>query len=326
MFWRKKEQPLVVLLATRNDEAIRVANERLQGSRFTEAFSTARAMEGIRGANLIVIDPEQLFETPGAPADMLVATLRQSGAVVVSGPAFLADPLRHVANARMSVGDLHVVPPHSIANVNYAGGVGKTTLAIETAVHFAERTKLPVVVIELSQGASAFHALIDPKLPDFYAVMTQGAALPTWRGVTLVPMVYSTARRLVEGSLARTLEFVSRLRRQHVLTVFDVVAGHALWPDVRPLVDTVFLIVAPKADSVLQAEAAREDLREMGNGKGPGDVRVIANMISPTDLLSRVVLAGVERSLTLPRVPHPDRFDGKLGRSILPLVYEGWRP
>lgn len=319
----KRRRPLTVLLATQNTVAIRAAAEKLAECRRREAFTTGGALRLVKGANLVVLDPDGLTETDGVTREALEAGVKGSGAVVVSGAAFAADPVRYESEARLSVGDLRTFPARTIAHINYAGGVGKTTLSLDLAAYFARRAKLPAAVIELSQGASAFHALIDPALPHFYDMLTQGMEPAVWRGVTLVPMVYGSARLALDGARESALAFVETLRRRHVLTIFDVVASHPLWPDVCPMVDQVYVVVSPKPDSVLQAAAVVDDLREFANGAGPGDVRFVANLVSgPRD---RLALAGLELAARLPHIGAPERFDGRLGRRLMSAVYPGFR-
>lgn len=318
-----RKRPLIALLATQNAGAIRAAASiEADGRSRREAFTTGGAMRLIKGCNLIVLDSAGLTETDGVTREALEGNARQSGALVVTGAEFAADPVRYESEARLSVGDLRTFPARAVAHINYAGGVGKTTLSLDLAAYFARRTHLKAAVVELSQGASALHALIDPHLPHFYDLLTQDAPLPQWRGVTLVPMVYSSARMVLDDK-ERSLAFVEGILRRHTLTVFDVVAAHPFWPDVFPLVDQVYIVVSPKPDSVLQGDAVVDDLREMANGKGPGEVRFIANMVGGAR--DRVALAGVTRAATLPRIASPDRLDGLLGRRLMPLVYAGWR-
>ena len=356
-FWQRKK-PLVVLLATRNEDAIQAAAEKLGDSTRREAFTTGSAFLHITGCNLIVLDVSDLTETDDVTREALAAAAAGSGATVISGAAFAQDPIRYESQARLSVGDLRTLPRRSIAHVNYAGGVGKTTLALDLAAYFVRRTNLPAAVVELSQGASAFHALIDPGLPHFFDMLTQDTAPGIWRGVTLVPMVYPSARMLLDGNHQQAIAFIAAIQQKHMLTVFDVVAAHPLWPEVRHLVQQIYVVVSPRADSVLQGYAVVDELYatsapptppvngggsrsrhpvpkaqsprrgagttgrgELG-GTGSGNAHFVANMVTGTS--DRLALSSLKAAVTLPYIKHPTRYQGHLGRRLMPIIYPGW--
>ena len=99
---------------------------------------------------------------------------------------FLADPQRWLAEGQAFGGAVHSLPPRLVAFTSLAsGGVGKTTLTLGLAVAVAQRTRLPVAILELTQGASGFLAVLDTEgfladPPDAYTLATQGGEPAGW--------------------------------------------------------------------------------------------------------------------------------------------------
>jgi septum formation inhibitor-activating ATPase MinD len=196
-----------------------------------------------------------------------------------------------------------------IAFTSYSGGTGKTTLAVDTALHFARRTKLPVMLMEFTYGLSALDMLTGQEMPHLFDLTTQlDIEAMRWKGVSLVPMDYENCQDL---SMRLINNYVKKQMAHHVLTVIDSQWPHGLIGAVKDEVDQWLVVGAPRLVAVENAEKLRAELNPHAS--------VIVNQNgSPFDSLA---LAGRERALTLPRVRHPDRFDGELGKRVLEWLY-----
>jgi len=114
---------------------------------------------------LAIIDFEDVVPHPRS-LDMIKKVLAETGVIFVSSQEFLAQPDRWLAEARAAKGDLTALPQQkAVAFVSYSGGTGKTVLALDTAVHFARRTKMPVFLAEFTYGESALPSMTGKDMP-----------------------------------------------------------------------------------------------------------------------------------------------------------------
>lgn len=291
----------------------------INGTGSHTALFTGQVYDALPGANLVIIDFDDLVPHPYT-TDMLRGLLTESHVTFVSSADFLARPEHWIGEARRAGGLETALPKkRTIAFVSYSGGTGKTTLAIDTALYFARRTKLPVLLTEFAYGESSIAPLTDPNAPQLFDLVTQSDVFPTkWKGITLAPMDYENCRDL-------SLQLITRwLREQmdsHVLTVIDGHWPHALLGSVGSIKDEIdewFVLAAPRPDAVENALKLREEL-------GTRKARLVLNLKSGA--LDSLTLNGVQRDFDLPRIKQPDRYEGKLGRTILAQTYgrETWR-
>ncbi len=186
-----------------------------------EALSVQGAYQNLRGAHLVIVDLADLVGADEARAQ-LQAALTAARLTVVSGVAFVQEPQRYLEQAVAASGLGAMLPPRQVVFTSYAGGVGKTTLALAAAQAFHAATRLPAVVIELSPTASGLYAVgTDPAAPTLYEVMEQGAAFPRREGVLLAGMDWELAR------LLPTPRLVDAWR--------ELVAGHIFTPSMPRL-------------------------------------------------------------------------------------------
>jgi hypothetical protein len=282
-----------------------------------EALFTGRVYEASSGVRLAVVDFEDLVPHPYT-TDMLQGLLAESGIPVVSSEEFLAQPEHWIEEARRGKEEItHRPTKRTIAFVSYSGGTGKTTLALDTARHFAHRTNLPTLLTEFTYGQSALASLVgDPGMPHLFDLATQpDAKAATWHRVTLVPMDYGHCRDLPIALIEKHLK---QQIAEHVLTVIDTCWPHALIRTIEDEIDQWLVVATPRADTITNADALRKEKLNhkaaiiLNQKRGAGDI---------------VATIGWERALDLPHIQQPDRFEGKLARPILEEVYgpDNWK-
>jgi hypothetical protein len=143
-----------------------------------------------------------------------------------------------------------------------------------------------------------------------YQVITQGAAYPTWEGLTLGLMDGATAELLAPEQLTAHWQ---QLHAEHIYVAYDAAAWHPLVEYVRAV--QTYVLADGRPDAQIEAMSLAEHLR--------------------TQTESRVALglnrAGVAGRVSLPEKPAfalgnvRDPLQGKLGQQVLQAVYPGWR-
>lgn len=316
MFARKRD--LIVVVATRQSgvvAALEKAAAALTGVKLVrrEAVSLDGAYEALQGAHLAVVDPGQL--APGrdtVSSATLEAALDTGNLITVSGAAFLADAATYLELALATtglgaVGLAAMLPPRAVAFTALSGGVGKTTLALVTALAFHRATHLPAAVIELTPGPPALLAQTGATGADLYRAITQGEDYPTWRGVTLVPMAWNTVRLLPPEQVLSAWRAV---QNAHIYVAWDAPAWHPLWDLVEAQRTFVLADQRPEAQGAALHLLAR--LRE-----------------EEPDVALGLNRAGIGGRLALPEkaafVLKPVRDPLALGPQVLSAVYPGWR-
>jgi hypothetical protein len=309
----KRKRNLIVVVATRHPgvvAALEAAAVDLQGVRLTqrEALSLDGAYRALQGAHLAIVDPAHLAEgLEMLSTEMLEAALSSAGFVTASGADFVAGAPRYLELTLASTGLGEMLPARCAVFTGLAGGVGKTTLALATALAFQQATRLPAAVVELTPGPSALLGLCGGEGADLYRATTQGAAYPVWRGVTLVPMAWETARLLSPEQILVAWQSVISA---HIYTAFDAPAWHPLWD----LIDAecAFALADARPEAQAAALGLAQRLREEGRDVAVG--------------LNRGGLGGM---LALPEKPafalKSVRDPLTLGPQVLRAVYPGWR-
>jgi hypothetical protein len=297
-----------VLVATK-DLAVFDALQGITGLEYEEALFTGQIYEAVPGAQLVIIDFDDLVEHPYS-VGMLRGILSDSDVQFVSSEEFLAEPDSWISEARRMGGEATELPTkRTVAFVAYSGGVGKTVLAMDMAAHFARRAKLPVALLEFSYGESAVNALVGQNVPALFELATQpDVEAYVWQGVTLIPMDYDNARDLSIQLLGKYLKDITR---EHVLTVIDARWPHALIGAVRDEIDRWYVVATPRPDAVENAEKLAAEL-------GP-KAGVVLNQKG--GMVDSLALSGIERAVELPVVKEPDRWQGSLGKKLLLHTY-----
>ena len=298
-----------VLVATK-DLAVFDALQGLQGLEYDQALFTGQIYDALTGAQLVIVDFDDLVEHPYS-VGMLRGVLSERNIPFVSSEEFMAEPDAWLSEARRLGGEVSDLPTkRTVAFVSYSGGVGKSVLALDTAVHFHRRCKLPVCLLEFNYGESAIGPIIGQDPPMLFELATQPDVEPlVWNGVTLVPMDYDNSRDLSIQLLGKYLKDVMR---EHVLTVIDTHWPHALIGAVRDEIDRWYVVTTPRPDAVHNAEKLAAEL-------GPKAMIVVNQKAGVMDSMS---LSGVKPAVELPKVSEPDRnWNGQLGKKILLNVY-----
>lgn len=305
---------LVLVAATRDAAALAAlaAQSAVDGVfrvEVREAFSTAGVYQVLPGAHLIVLDEDELVETGGVSRAQLLAVLAEERVTRIDGRQFAADPASWLETARAALGVPAALPPLTAALIGLSGGVGKTTLALDTAAFCQRRLGLPVAVLELSLGPSGLAAVLGgTQWPHLYELVTQGVPAPQWRGVTLAPMDWDTARLLAPEQAAAYLQ---QLAGRHVLTLVEGHAAHPFWPLLRSSCRVVLAVADGRPDALAGAAHLIENDRAVGL------------VLNRAGVLGR--LGALNQRASLPAVPAPERFEGRLGRQLMPVLYPGWR-
>jgi len=287
----------------------------IEGIECQEALFTGQIYDALPEVQLVIVDFEDLVQHPYS-VEMLQSLLAESGVPSISSEEFLAQPDKWLREARRMTGEMTRLPEKmSIAFVSYSGGTGKTTLALDTALHFARRTKMPVLLVEFTYGESAIAALTGLEMPYLFDLTTQlEAKAMRWKGVTLAPMDYDNCQDL---SIQLIAKYLKGQMAQHVLTVIDSRWPHGLIGAIRDEVDRWFVVTTPRPDAIENAKKLKKEL-------GP-KASIILNQKG--GIVDSLALTGLERALDLPQIRQVDRFEGHLGRRILSQAYgpQNWR-
>lgn len=303
---RKRERRLSIVLATRHPGAL-AALERVGNAERREALTTGGLYQALPRAHLVIVDLDALAESPGFSRERLSQVLAASGMVVTDGAAFAADPGAWLARAGAASGISAVLSPTAIAFASLSGGVGKTTLSLSLARYFRERTRLPVAVVELSSGPSAFLSLVSVNRGGHvYEVISQGKPWHSWDGITLAAMDWRFARMLDPGEVENAWR---GLIAEHILTIFDAPAYHPLFPAVERLARVV-VVSDVRPDALANAVFLA--------GKD-GDILVNRGGLTARLALDRPPVA------VIPHVENAASYPGSIGRRLMSVAYPGWR-
>lgn len=277
-----------------------------------EARTTDAVNNLLAAAQLVILDPAAL-RAGQVSRDYIYAALAGRHVPHIDPATFLADPVRWLAEGQAFGGAVRSLPPRLVTFTSLAsGGVGKTTLTLGLALTVAQRTRLPVAVVELTQGASGFLAVLDPAgfladPPDAYTLATQGGEPAGWqRGrteLTVVPMDGRQGALLTSGDCTALL---ARLRAGHALTVVDAVQPHALWPAVQAAADRIFVVAAAdRPDTVANAQM-------LAGEQDDPRVAVVINQAGRLDRLASRVAQPERPLIAIPRRPAIARYTDPL--------------
>jgi len=283
------------------------------------ADQVAEALAAKDAPRLVIVDwgDVVLDSYPVQQIKERLLQLQQTGTVCLSSPEFLAQPERYLKAVRENARDDDAHLPlgrQCLAFVSYSGGTGKTTLALDTARHFARRTRRPVLLVEFTYGHSALNALTGRKLPSLYELATQLAETPAnWQGVSLIPMDYANCQDL---SVTLFGQYLKRQMAAHDLTVVDSTWPHGLLGAIAAEVDRWLVVTTPRRDALANARRLKAELGDKAT--------VVLNRRERADGLD---LSGLGEPWELPQVGNAGRLEGDLGKRILTQVYGvvNWR-
>jgi hypothetical protein len=324
-------QAVKVLVATQSKEVYEVLRT-CSGVECEVALYTGTIKELLPQVQLIIIDYEDIVEYPFSEADIreeiFAARVFES-----NGRDFCSDPARFLSGVATSQpGKMLAMPEHyCIAFASYSGGVGRTTLALDTALHYAatmkafrekrgkqESNRLPAIqepalLVELTYGVSSLAALTGIEMPYLYQLVTQPEAnIQEYKEVGLVPMDYENVRMLSVDLLQR---YIRQQRAEHSLTVVDCLWPHGLANALAEQVDLWIVVASGRPDTIANARKLHEQLNADFHDK----VWMLLNQSSEAAAAKDV--EDLDWAIKLRRVARPDDYRGELGRQVLASVF-----
>jgi hypothetical protein len=301
----------------------------------TSVLTTGKIYEAIPDVQLAIVDYADLIAHPFSP-ELIRRLLEGASLKVCSSSEFLDDPKRFLTAERLRQRRRALPPKRTIAFTSYSGGTGKTSLALDTALHFAEQTRetaaLPTALFELTYGSSALQALLglDEALSLYDLVSTPDLDPPEFGGVSLYPMDYDQVRLLPSPQVSRYLQTqVSH----YVLTVIDTPWPPVMVSSLQNEVDLWIVVTTPRVDAVENARRLRQEL-----SRDYGEEKVILAVNRSGGFGTSLALMGTRREIELSQSKGAGvLFEGRLGREVLTYVYgplwremrarrRGWRP
>jgi len=288
-----------------------------EGVEVREAFSVQGVMELLPMAGLVILD--EVLSSEDFSREVFATTLDGSGIPVVVPSEFRASPTEVISRARLAKKSVvKFLPSRQINFVNWSGGVGKSTLAMTTALHFNKSTQLPVAIIELSPAYCAVHARVKDDLPSFYDVST-GATPGAIGGVDLYPVNLET-QVLLDGASHNVDQTLRDIWANHTLVIVDAFMGHPMWQRIANTSDPktyTFAVSSPRDDATENARRLKDSLLTSDE---QAKAFFLMNMVR--DATAQM---GMGADVALPnKVNWAAENNGKLADPILKVVYPGW--
>jgi hypothetical protein len=314
------KQPTVRVLVATSQVEVHTALETIAPYQAMEAVTTRGVYHALPKAQLAIVELDSLIEEE-VPRETLVDILNRSHVPWTTPDDFLADPTTWRAHALAASGNFQSFPPATAALTSYSGGVGKTTLSLDTAVAFAARTKLPTAVVELPYGPSPLRVIagVGEGAGFVDAVHNPQPRFPTWRGVTLVTVDYHDVGGLLKPE--EIAQAFARIQAAHILTLVDSEFPHSWLEAVARQIGHFLIVAAPRADAWNNAAVLKQWMQRVPETYA--QPQVVFNMVDGWG--DRLTQLGLERALDLPRIKNPERFDGRLGAQLLRTIYPYWR-
>jgi hypothetical protein len=306
-----------VLVATKERQVFDILNA-FPDLEPTAALDTRRIYEAIPDTQLAIVDYDDLIEQPFS-REFARKLLGMAPLQQCSSAEFIASPDTYLKANVPALRPYTLPPKRTLVFTSYSGGTGKTSLALDTALHFVAQTKrrlqLPAAVMEFTYGSSALAALVGDMHPPLYDLISQPEAEPPqFRGVTLYPMDYDRVRSLAAEQVER---YCRQQIAHHVLTIIDTVFPQMYVTALGNIVDLWVVLTTPRVDAV---ENARKLYHDLALEYGEDKVLVAVNQMG--GLGSSLALMGSRRDLEIPRIQQGEVFfEGRLGREILKRVY-----
>jgi hypothetical protein len=319
------EKEIRVLVATESVQVRRLLEQR-GDVRFDIAVHTSAIRDLLPDVHLIIIDYEDLVEYELSEAEIR-DEIFAARIYECSSSDFVSDPDGYLSGVAINrPGRMLNIPPRfCICFTSYSGGTGRTTLALDTAIHFAEtmgkadRSKFTngvatpgsTLLIELSFGVSALLSLTGAEMPGLSRLATDpDASLQKFRGVSLLPMDYDYARLLPSDLLQR---YLTHQIAAHQLTVVDCIWPHGLADALVDEVDLWIVLASERGDAQVNARRLSDELTGMAADR---HVWMLLNQADDSRNGD-----SQEWQIVLPRVDRSDEYAGELGQAILSRVY-----
>jgi MinD-like ATPase involved in chromosome partitioning or flagellar assembly len=321
-FLRRKpsqSDKLIVLLAAKNPNPELVDVLARRGEIIMrETFTTRGVIRGLPDADLVVLgDVIPLWDVD---LSLMQNTLEVTGIPVTTPDQMLLQPEEWISTARLANRKkLQYLPARFVLVGGWAGGVGKSCLALAMAKRFRERN-LPTAVLEASEGGSYLVSRLGPQLHSMYDVLTGEDTASDWQGVKLYPIDHRASQVLAEDP--RLPDFLAGLKRGYTLVIVDASPSHPFWPRLLDLATNILVVTAPREESLFQAETLLRELEPMRASKPDLKVSLIMNMVR--SLGERIGMSGMVAA----SIPYNERWasqlDPRIADPILNLLYPGW--
>ena len=208
-----------------------------------------------------------------------------------SSEEFLANP-EGCLGGMGRFGNMRRLPEHlCIAFVSYSGGTGRTTLALDTALGYAQTLKkydqrrkkkgdrgaakagmagpttdTPAMLVEMTFGVSALMAITGVEMPALMRLATESEEkAQNYKGVDCVPMDYENVRVVAVDLLK---DYFDTQIAAHSLTVVDAVWPHPLSEGLSERINLWVVTACQRPDTVSNAFKLAAELRaEFGEDK-----------------------------------------------------------
>lgn len=312
-----------VLVATKDPDVLTTVREHPDAEP-VPALGTGNIYKAIPEVQLAVVDYADLFPRPFS-IELIRKLLEESGIPQYSSDEFMASVQSLLASRTPKGRTLPLLPQQVITFTSYSGGTGKTSLALDTAYRFVERTRnawieLPAAVLEFTYGGSALGALVGEGQPTIDELVEQPEREPfRLNGFTLYPMQYD---RLDLSARERIIEYLRRQMSHHVLNIIDTSWPHGLVSDLGAEIDLWVILSTPRIDAIENAQHLRDELAAQY-----GAERVLVAVNQMGGLSDKLAVMGSGYEIELSKVKQSGVFfEGKLGKEILTRVYgDAWQ-
>jgi hypothetical protein len=330
-----------VLVATQAREIYEILGER-DNVAYDIALYTGTIRASLPDVQLVIIDYEDLVEYPLSEVEIR-EELHQSQVVQCSSSEFAANPDRFLGELVANrPGAMLSLPGHyCLAFVSYSGGTGRTTLALDTALRYAEvlgkhrgrrasdedleaasiaeADQRSALVLELTFGSSSVVAVTGIDMPHLYQLTTDTETHPqVYKGVDLVPMDYENVRVLSSDYVKR---YFAHQIETHELSIVDAAWPHGLADAIVDKVDLWIVVATERADTVANAQKLSEELRAR---YGENKVWLLQNVLTRAkkrgnngDQTTQTLAWNIQ----VPTVNSPDSYRGEMGEIVLSQVF-----
>jgi hypothetical protein len=307
-----------ILVAT-NESLVYNMLSKAPNAEITAALDTGRIYDAIPNAQLAIVDYQDLVAEPFS-VDCIRRLLAHNPIVQCTSSQFMASPDSYLSQIKTASRKVRRLPPkRTIAFTSYSGGTGKTSLALDTALRFANQTQvtcpIPCAFFEFTYGVSALETMLGVSKPSLSELVSQRDLEPQqFQGVSLYPMDHDQVRQLSRESVD---QYCRQQVGQHILTVVDSMWPHGFLSSIAGQVDLWIVLTTPRIDAVENAKRLRQELAaEFGEG------RAIIAVNQAGGLGTLLPLMGVSRALQFPRTRQTNLlFNGRLGNQVLRYLY-----
>jgi Mrp family chromosome partitioning ATPase len=320
-FLRRKagQDKLIVLLASKDPdpELVSVLAKR-EEIIMRETFTTRGVIRGLPDADLVVLgDVIPLWDVD---MSLMQNTLECTRIPVTTPHQMLAQPEEWISTARLANRKkLQYLPARFVLVAGWAGGVGKSTLALAVAKRFRERN-LPTAFLEATEGGSYLISRLGPQLNSLYDVLTGEGTATEWEGIKLHPIDHRASQVLAEDE--RLPAFLAEMKKGYTLVVVDASPSHPFWPQLVDLATNVLVITAPREESLYQSEMLLKELEPIKASKPDLKVHLIMNMVR--SLGERIGMSGMVAASISYNERRAAQWDPRIADPILNLLYPGW--